>query len=44
MSNSPNRGPNNWHSSSVGIGQSTIKVDLWVSLSGGEGEKSGSLE
>ena len=36
--------PNNWHSSSVGIGQSTIQVDLWVSLSGGEGEQSGSLE
>ena len=43
MSNSPNSGPNIWNSSSS-VGQTSTIQELWVSLSGSEGEQSGSLE
>ena len=42
MSNSPNSGPNVGHTS--GVGQTSAIQELWVSLSGGEGEESGGLE
>jgi len=44
MSNSPNSGPNIWQWSSSSVGQTSTIQELWVSLSGGEGEQSGSQE
>merc|ERR1719400_2720671 len=41
MSNSPNSGPNVGQRSGSGIGQTSAIEELWVSLSGGEGEESG---
>merc|ERR550539_1228053 len=43
MSNSPNSGPNIWNSGSS-VGQTSTIQELWVSLSGSEGEQSGSQE
>ena len=39
MSNSPNSGPNVGNTS--GVGETSAIEELWVSLSGGEGEESG---
>jgi len=44
MSNSPNSGPNVGQRSSSSVGQTSAIQELWVSLSGGEGEESGCQE
>jgi len=44
MSNSSNSGPNIWQCRSSSVGKTSTIEELWVSLSGGEGEQSGSQE